>query len=361
MLCKPSCLDESYWERLVQSVKTALKATLGQCLASPDELRTVLCVVEARVNDRPLTFVGSDVQSDSASRGALSSSLRHLLRRWSYQRKLVDAFWKRWQRDSVVTLSSRGKWKRLQEQPRVDDVVLVADYNTARRHWPLGQMVELLIGSDGLSWSAKVKTAAGILCRSIRTLVLLEPAETHHEPVGLYLNAGYGGFLKNEEAMVELPRKCACDQSDCVIKSDSTDLSCFVSRSETNVARVAARMLCRLVHSNFRKFSNVSVSVKEKPSFIQVEDDSWRHSLSGTRKHIKVTIVSAHFEGLSLIERHRIVNNLCRSYFEENLHCLTMLTKTPSEWDGTVHSSVNCHRGRSVHGTPIAPFDKNNL
>ncbi|XP_003369979.1 BolA protein [Trichinella spiralis] len=74
-------------------------------------------------------------------------------------------------------------------------------------------------------------------------------------------------------------------------------------------------MLCRLVHSNFRKFSN----------------------------------------------RHRIVNNLCRSYFEENLHCLTMLTKTPSEWDGIVHSSVNCHRGRSVHGTPVASFDKNNL
>ncbi|OUC46579.1 hypothetical protein D917_07614 [Trichinella nativa] len=38
-----------------------------------------------------------------------------------------------------------------------------------------------------------------------------------------------------------------------------------------------------------------------------------------------------------------------------------MLTKTPSEWDGTLHSSVNCHRGRSVHGTPIASFDKNNL
>ncbi|KRY29203.1 hypothetical protein T01_7469, partial [Trichinella spiralis] len=112
MLCKPSCLDELYWERLVQSVKTALKATLGQCLASPDEL----CVVEARMNDRPLTFVGSDVQmsremyrsafpdrSDSASRGALSSSLRHLLRRWSYQRKLVDAFWKRWSNLESVT------------------------------------------------------------------------------------------------------------------------------------------------------------------------------------------------------------------------------------------------------------------
>ncbi|KRX51142.1 hypothetical protein T05_9409 [Trichinella murrelli] len=190
-----------YWERLVRSVKTALKATLGQCLAAPDELRTVLCEVEARVNDRPLTFVGSDLdeemaltpahfligrslasfpdRSNSADRGTLRSSLRHLLHRWSYQQKLVGAFWKRWKREYVVTLSSRGKWKKLHEQPRVGDVVLVADYNTPRRRWSLGRIVELLTGGGGLTRSAKVKTAAGTLCRSVRTLVLLEPAEAY--------------------------------------------------------------------------------------------------------------------------------------------------------------------------------------
>ncbi|KRY24383.1 hypothetical protein T01_14067, partial [Trichinella spiralis] len=49
----------------------------------------------------------------------------------------------------------------LQEQPRVSDVVLVADYNTPRRRWPLGQIVELLTCSDWLARSAKVQTAAG--------------------------------------------------------------------------------------------------------------------------------------------------------------------------------------------------------
>ncbi|KRX77880.1 hypothetical protein T06_3436 [Trichinella sp. T6] len=91
MLCKPSCLDESYWERLVQSVKTALKATLGQW-ASPDELRTVLCVVEARVNDHPLTFVGSDVHVDS---GPLlhwpKSNLESVTWYWSLTTTLHDA------------------------------------------------------------------------------------------------------------------------------------------------------------------------------------------------------------------------------------------------------------------------------
>ncbi|KRX53957.1 hypothetical protein T06_4997, partial [Trichinella sp. T6] len=118
-----------YWERLVRSVKTALKATLGQCLVAPDELRTVLCEVEARVNDRPLTFVGSDLDEEMAltpahfligrslasfpdrSNSAHRGIAQHLLRRWSYQQKLVGAFWKRWKREYVVTLSSRGKWK----------------------------------------------------------------------------------------------------------------------------------------------------------------------------------------------------------------------------------------------------------
>ncbi|KRY81010.1 hypothetical protein T4D_6083 [Trichinella pseudospiralis] len=69
-------------------------------------------------------------RSNRASHGTLSSSLQHLLRRWSYQRKL--------------------------EQPRFGDVVLVADHNAPRRRWPLGRIVELLTGSDGLARSAKV-------------------------------------------------------------------------------------------------------------------------------------------------------------------------------------------------------------
>ncbi|KRY92814.1 hypothetical protein T4D_7244 [Trichinella pseudospiralis] len=146
-------------------VKTALKATFGQCLASPDELCTVFCEVKARVNDRPLTFVRSDVQeemaltpahvliarslaafpdrSDNASRGTLSSSLRHLFRRWSYQRKPVDVFWKRWQREYVMTLN-RG---------------------VVHWQWWAGQ--------------ARSKTAAGIFYRSISTLVLLEQPEVY--------------------------------------------------------------------------------------------------------------------------------------------------------------------------------------
>ncbi|KRX20472.1 hypothetical protein T07_8598 [Trichinella nelsoni] len=46
-----------YWERLVRSIKVALSKVLGRCHAKPDDLRTVLCEIEARINDRPLTIV----------------------------------------------------------------------------------------------------------------------------------------------------------------------------------------------------------------------------------------------------------------------------------------------------------------
>ncbi|KRX12617.1 hypothetical protein T07_7147 [Trichinella nelsoni] len=49
-----------YWERLVRSVKVALTKDLGRSRADPEELRTVLCEIEARINDRPLTIVNAE-------------------------------------------------------------------------------------------------------------------------------------------------------------------------------------------------------------------------------------------------------------------------------------------------------------
>jgi hypothetical protein len=52
-----------YWERLVGSVKTALKKSLGNKSLTRVELETSLCEVEACINSRPLTFVGDSVDA----------------------------------------------------------------------------------------------------------------------------------------------------------------------------------------------------------------------------------------------------------------------------------------------------------
>ncbi|KRZ11249.1 hypothetical protein T11_1034 [Trichinella zimbabwensis] len=55
-----------YWERMVRSVKVPLRKTVGRSLLIFDELQTVLCEVEARINDRPLTLVSSGAQDKLA-------------------------------------------------------------------------------------------------------------------------------------------------------------------------------------------------------------------------------------------------------------------------------------------------------
>ncbi|KRY51568.1 hypothetical protein T03_8525 [Trichinella britovi] len=49
-----------YWERLVKSMKNALRKVLGKALLRSWELHTVLCELEAQINDRPLTLLSED-------------------------------------------------------------------------------------------------------------------------------------------------------------------------------------------------------------------------------------------------------------------------------------------------------------
>ena len=48
------------WERLVSSVKRALKVVLGTQVVSDEMLSSALCEVEHIINSRPLTYVSSD-------------------------------------------------------------------------------------------------------------------------------------------------------------------------------------------------------------------------------------------------------------------------------------------------------------
>ena len=52
-----------WWERLVASVKSALKRSLSKRSLSRQELETLLHEIEACINARPLTFVGDELDS----------------------------------------------------------------------------------------------------------------------------------------------------------------------------------------------------------------------------------------------------------------------------------------------------------
>ena len=71
---------------------------------------------------------------------------------------------------------------------------------------------------------------------------------------------------------------------------------------------------------------------------VAIEDDSWRHAghagatpgLEAT--HLTVTVVSPQFEGVQLLDRHRMVHEVLKEAREKHLHALQLSTLTPDQW-----------------------------
>ncbi|KRY43594.1 hypothetical protein T03_14707 [Trichinella britovi] len=170
--------DGGYWERLVRSVKNALRKVLRRSLLRFDELRTTLCELESRINNRPLTLlsedpedcapltpahflIGRELAALPTSSGETPSGMgaRHLGRRWRHQQLLMRYLWKRWTDVYLVSLNVRGKWEKIDRPPEVDDLVLVTEDTVSCNRWKLGVITELLPGSDGIVRSIRLRTA----------------------------------------------------------------------------------------------------------------------------------------------------------------------------------------------------------
>jgi BolA family transcriptional regulator, general stress-responsive regulator len=72
------------------------------------------------------------------------------------------------------------------------------------------------------------------------------------------------------------------------------------------------------------------------PVSLDVADESDRHAAhAGAREgggtHYRVRVVSARFERVSRVERHRLVHDLLTAEFADGLHALALVTKAPGE------------------------------
>ena len=84
------------------------------------------------------------------------------------------------------------------------------------------------------------------------------------------------------------------------------------------------------------------------PVHLELHDDSASHTghpgAAGGGGHFTLVIVSAAFEGLSLVEQHRRVNDALRGMIGAEIHALAMRTIPASEW-----------RGRAINPGPEGP------
>lgn len=61
--------------------------------------------------------------------------------------------------------------------------------------------------------------------------------------------------------------------------------------------------------------------------------DAQVHILSDDDVHFQAVVVSAQFEGLSLVKQHQLVMNSLKKHFESDLHALGLQTYTPEKWE----------------------------
>ncbi|XP_013138000.1 PREDICTED: uncharacterized protein LOC106102927 [Papilio polytes] len=179
------------WERLVRSVKSSLQATLKAKHPKEDTLITLLAEAEHVVNSRPLTHV--PVTSDDAE--ALTPY--HFLlggpaalpntapccpadrRAWRAAQGLADEYWRRWIREYLPTLRTRGESRKSEgDSPRPGDLAVIGDGHLPRNMWPRRIITRTFPGPDGVVRNVEVKTRGGLLRRPVRKVAVLPREES---------------------------------------------------------------------------------------------------------------------------------------------------------------------------------------
>ena len=180
-----------YWERMNRSLKEPLRKVLGKSLFSYTELYTILTDIEAVLNQRPLSYHGSDPLDPAPitpSQLAIGRNLHELplksetgtvslSKRYKHLQQVLQHFWKRWSSEYLPKLQIRQKWQKESDPLKVGDVVLISEENTCRPTWPLGRVTEVIPSRDGLIRTVKLKTRKGFLIRPIQRLHLLVPSD----------------------------------------------------------------------------------------------------------------------------------------------------------------------------------------
>ena len=160
-----------------------------------ETLATTVAQAEFVMNSRPIAKVSTDLGDENAltpmhflcpgifahSRDEVlpptppdAACLRYT---WRQSRALVDSFWRRWSRDYVSALQARPKWREVEPNLVIGDLVLLVDDQRRRGDWRLGTVVST--DGEDIVRTVEVKTTEGKVFSRDRTKVVrleLDPA-----------------------------------------------------------------------------------------------------------------------------------------------------------------------------------------
>ena len=174
-----------FFERIVRMLKELIRRSLGRSILSAEHFYTVLVRCEGVLNGRPLTVVSDDNEDLKAltpnhfllQGGSVDTTdvdfvvAEHFKKQASVMSNMFQSFQSRFRNEYLGILAKRSVLEN--DIPNVGDVVLVVNEGK-RISWPLGIIVELLFGSDGLVRAVTLKVGDKTVVRPLQKLCLLE-------------------------------------------------------------------------------------------------------------------------------------------------------------------------------------------
>ena len=187
-----------FWEQMVGLTKQAIKRTLGRAFVTLQQLETIITEIEAMLNDRPLTYVSTDLSDPEPLTpshllfGRRIRQVPHVLNKpeeledptyvsdnvmrekVNKHSMVIEKFWNRWKTEYLTSLREFNKISgHNKEVIKVGDVVIVHD-KQPRMQWKLALVEGLIRGGDNLVRAAHVRIGN---YKTTRPIVKLYPLE----------------------------------------------------------------------------------------------------------------------------------------------------------------------------------------
>ncbi|XP_071874211.2 uncharacterized protein [Bombus fervidus] len=176
------------WEAAVKSFKRHLICVVGTEVLTYEHLNTLVIEIEAILNSRLITPISSDPNDPPViipGHFLIGEALTTLCERnfrdvppnrlssWQRIVQLKQHFWSRWHREYITELTKRNKWNKGAHSIREGTIVLIREDNIPSMQWPLGRVIKVHPGADGIIRTVTVKTANNTLDRGVKRLVPL--------------------------------------------------------------------------------------------------------------------------------------------------------------------------------------------
>ncbi|XP_058828602.1 uncharacterized protein LOC131688415 [Topomyia yanbarensis] len=178
------------WEAAVKSAKSHLLKEMGNTTIAYEDMLTLLAQVEMCLNSRPLTPLpsdASDLEALTPGHFLVGSSLQAVpepsvkdvagnhLNHWEQTQRHLQRIWARWYPEYLQQLQSRAaKGCNPPVSIEPDKIVVIKEDNLPPTQWPLGKIVAVHPGADGIVRVVTLKTAsAENVVRPVAKLALL--------------------------------------------------------------------------------------------------------------------------------------------------------------------------------------------